>query len=72
MKTDILFGDEIKAVRTLADAHRAQVINYLKATGKQLGLLVNFGHYPRIEHERFINQNTQQTPEILSRLSRVS
>jgi hypothetical protein len=38
---------------------------YLKATGKKLGLLVNFGHYPKIEHERFVNQP-------LSRISRVS
>ena len=48
---------EIKAVKRLADEHRAQVIDYLKATGKQLGLLVNFGHYPKIEHERFVNQS---------------
>jgi len=47
----------LKAVKLLADEHRAQVINYLKATGKQLGLLVNFGHYPEIEHERFVNQS---------------
>ena len=47
---------EIKAVKKLSDEHRAQVINYLKATGKQLGLLVNFGHYPKMEHERFVNQ----------------
>ena len=47
---------EIKAVKKLTDEHRAQVINYLKATGKELGLLVNFGHYPKIEHERFVNQ----------------
>jgi len=33
-----------------------QVINYLKSTGKQLGLLINFGHHPKIEHERFVNQ----------------
>ena len=56
---------EIKAVKNLTDEHRAQVINYLKATGKQLGLLVNFGHYPKIEHERFVNQR-------LSRVSRIS
>ena len=56
---------EIKAVKQLTDEHRAQVINYLKATGKQLGLLVNFGHYPKIEHERFVNQP-------LSRISRIS
>ena len=55
----LCFGEiilEIKAVKHLTDAHRAQVINYLKATGKQLALLVNFGHYPKIEHERFVNQ----------------
>ena len=47
----------LEAANPLADEHRAQVINYLKATGKQLGLLVNFGHYPKIEHERFVNQS---------------
>ena len=47
---------EIKAVKQLADEHRAQTINYLKSTGKQLGLLVNFGHFPLIEDERFVNQ----------------
>ncbi len=46
----------IKAVKNLADEHRAQVINYLKSTTKELELLVNFGHYPKVEHERFVNQ----------------
>ena len=45
---------EIKAVKELSDEHRAQVMNYLKATGIKLGLLVNFGHYPKVEIERFI------------------
>ena len=40
---------EIKAVSALTDEHRAQVLNYLSATGCKLGLLVNFGHYPRLE-----------------------
>ncbi len=56
---------EIKALKNLADEHRAQLINYLKATGKQLGLLINFSHYPKIEYERFVNQS-------VSRLLRVS
>ena len=56
---------EIKAVKQLADEHRAQVINYLKSTGKQLGRLVNFGCHPKIEYERFVNQS-------LSRVSRIS
>jgi GxxExxY protein len=46
---------EIKATKTLLDDHRAQVINYLKATGLQLGLLVNFGHHPKLEYERFVH-----------------
>src|SRR5713101_6341587 len=40
---------ELKAVSALADEHRAQVLNYLNATGFKLGLLVNFGHYPKVE-----------------------
>ena len=43
---------EIKAVANLDDAHRAQVYNYLKATGYKLGLLYNFGHYDGLEWER--------------------
>ncbi|MBC8453455.1 GxxExxY protein [PVC group bacterium] len=50
---------EIKAVKKLADEHRAQVINYLKTTGKQLGLLVNFGDYPKLESERYVNQSSR-------------
>lgn len=56
----LCFGEiviEIKAARTLADEHRAQIINYLKATGKHLGILINFGHFPKIEYERFVNQS---------------
>ena len=43
---------EIKAVHELTDEHRAQMINYLHATGCKLGLLINFGHYPRLQYER--------------------
>lgn len=45
---------ELKAVSKLADDHRAQVLNYLNATKFQLGLLINFGHYPKVQSERFI------------------
>jgi GxxExxY protein len=50
---------EIKAVSALVDEHRAQVLNYLAATGCKLGLLVNFGHYPRMEYERLLPRNHQ-------------
>lgn len=43
---------EIKAVSQLIDEHRAQVHNYIRATGFRLGLLVNFCHYPKLEYER--------------------
>ncbi len=43
---------EIKAVTTLADEHRAQLHNYLKATEMKLGLLVNFGHHGGVQIER--------------------
>jgi len=43
---------ELKAVSALCDEHRAQLLNYLNATGFELGLLVNFGHYPKLEYER--------------------
>ncbi len=46
---------EIKAVKELADDHRAQTINYLKATDLQLALLVNFGHHSKLIYERFVN-----------------
>jgi len=38
---------ELKAVKAIAPEHHAQVINYLKATGMKLGILVNFGDYPK-------------------------
>jgi len=45
---------EIKAVSELVNEHRAQVHNYLKAAGHKLGLLVNFGHFPKLEYERIV------------------
>ena len=45
---------ELKAAKALTDEHRAQVLNYLKVTGLQLGLLVNFGSHPKLEWERIV------------------
>ena len=51
----ICFGKiilELKAIRELTDEHRSQVHNYLRATGHRLGMLVNFGHQPKVKIER--------------------
>tara|TARA_B110000037_G_scaffold28389_1_gene33740 strand:+ start:370 stop:771 length:402 start_codon:yes stop_codon:yes gene_type:complete len=54
---------ELKAVKLLTDEHRAQLLNYLKATGMKLGLLVNFGHHPGLQWERIVlsrNEDEEQ------------
>ncbi|MDR2847982.1 MAG: GxxExxY protein [Bacteroidales bacterium] len=45
---------EIKAVSKIENVHKAQVLNYLKATDFELGLLVNFCAYPKAEIIRLI------------------
>ena len=60
---------ELKAVLALTDEHRAQVLNYLYATGCELGLLVNFGHYPKLEHERIANTQQIKTKKNFGDLS---
>jgi GxxExxY protein len=52
---------ELKAASVLADEHRAQLLNYLNATGFDLGLLVNFGHYPKLEYERIAKTQRENT-----------
>jgi len=44
---------ELKAARDIAPEHKAQIINHLKATNLKLGLLINFGSYPKVQIERF-------------------
>ena len=57
-KPDLICYDsiivELKAVKEICDEHRAQLHNYLKATGLKLGFLVNFGHYPKATIERIV------------------
>ena len=45
---------ELKAAKEITDEYRAQVHNYLKATGYRLGIIVNFGHYPKLQYERIV------------------
>ncbi len=55
---DILVNEdvilELKAVKSIEVIHMAQCLNYLKGTGKRLGLIINFGT-PRIQIKRIIN-----------------
>jgi len=44
---------EIKTVDTILDEHRGQVLNYLRITKKEVGILLNFKH-PHLQWERFI------------------
>jgi len=56
---DILVDDkvivEIKAARNLASENEAQLLNYLKATDKEVGLLLNFGPMPEVKRKVFDN-----------------
>lgn len=58
---DILVEDsvilEIKAAESLVEEHEAQLINYLKATELEIGLLLNFGKKPEFKRKIFSNEN---------------
>lgn len=58
---DMLIEDkiilELKAVKDLADEHEAQLINYLKSTRIEVGLLLNFGPRPQVKRKIFRNMN---------------
>ncbi len=45
---------ELKTATSIAPEHRAQLFNYLKATGLRLGLIVNFGTHPKAQIERIV------------------
>ena len=46
---------EIKALPDLIDKNKSQILNYLNATKFELALLINFGHYPKLEYKRIAN-----------------
>ena len=45
---------ELKSVKTLTAEHEAQLFNYLRATAKRVGYLINFGSHPQLEWKRFV------------------
>ena len=57
---------ELKAVNQLSRKHAAQVINYLVATGIEVGLLLNFGA-SSLQHRRLIHQPTKQPHKLKRR-----
>lgn len=54
---------EIKALCRLSGTERAQVMNYLKASGLELGLLINFGSVGKLERERIIFQSAKDAKQ---------
>ena len=58
-KADLIVNDlvilELKAVDFLLEEHELQIINYLKATDIEIGLLLNFGMKPEIRRKIFTN-----------------
>jgi len=58
-KADLIINDliilELKAVDYLVEEHELQLINYLKATDKEVGLLLNFGMKPEIRRKIYTN-----------------
>ena len=59
-RADLVVNDliilELKAVDYLVEEHELQLINYLKATDKEVGLLLNFGKKPEIRRKIFDNE----------------
>jgi GxxExxY protein len=69
-RPDLVVADavivELKVARTLAAVHHVQVINYLRATPFELGLLLNFGPQPQIRRIAFSNHRKRLRPDLRS------
>ncbi|MBP3955300.1 GxxExxY protein [Gemmata sp. G18] len=57
---------ELKAADDLAPAHNSQLLNYLKASSAEVGLLLNFGPKPRFKRLVFDNERKRLRPKIES------
>ncbi len=60
---DVLVEDkvilELKSAKTISDGHKAQLVNYLKATGVEVGLTLNFGSKPTFDRKVFTKKNSR-------------
>ncbi len=69
-KADILVNNavlvELKAVKTLDSAHEAQLLNYLRGTLIEVGLLLNFGPRPEFKRLAFDNERKQISANLRS------
>ncbi len=61
---------EIKAVSSISQEHRAQILNYLHITGYRLGLLANFGTYPKMQVEPWLNDQPPRTGKVVDSVER--
>ena len=52
---------ELKAAESLIEEHELQLINYLKATDIEVGLLLNFGKKPEVRRKIFSNKNQRRS-----------
>ena len=64
-KADMIVNDtiilELKAVECLVEEHELQLVNYLKATNMEIGLLLNFGKKPEVRRKIFTNDRKRHT-----------
>ena len=74
-KADLIVNDtiilELKAVDFLIEEHELQLINYLKATNIEIGLLLNFGKKPEIRRKIFTNDRKKICENLVQSVSSV-
>lgn len=62
---------ELKAVSTLCESHKLQLVNYLKATDIEIGLLLNFGPKPEVKRKVFSKYYREQLKKGIESVSSV-
>ena len=55
---------ELKAAENICEEHEAQLLNYLKATDIEVGLLLNFGKIPEVRRKIFMNKNKKLNTDL--------